>query len=284
MATSGVYTFDPTRNEIIEGALGRIGVLSEGQSASPEQLSNAQFWLNVTVKSLQNDGVKLWTEKLVTQPIGGLTQSEVTGTDSLNYTCIKGHTSASGNRPITGSDWRTYWSQSGSAGSAWVTATAYSSRANFNLPARTISVQKAFYRETTTDVPMDLISYRSYLDIYNKSADSGRPLQLAVNELHPTKVAYVYPMPGATENTNQGVINMLTIVPIFDFTSGAETSDVPQQWFETILFGLAEKLSHVYGLDLNERSMHFKRFRESILLAKSGNRTLEHNNFVRGAY
>jgi len=53
------------------------------------------------------------------------TTSEVTGSDSLNYQCIMGHTSAAANKPITGQNWRLYWVQQGSAGSAWVTATAY---------------------------------------------------------------------------------------------------------------------------------------------------------------
>jgi hypothetical protein len=52
-------------------------------------------------------------------------QSEVTGTDALNYSCIRNHTSDSDKKPITGSDWRVYWEQSGSSGSAWATATEY---------------------------------------------------------------------------------------------------------------------------------------------------------------
>ena len=53
------------------------------------------------------------------------TTSEVTGSDSLNYSCIMGHTSATDNKPITGANWRLYWRQTGSSGSAWVTATDY---------------------------------------------------------------------------------------------------------------------------------------------------------------
>ena len=53
------------------------------------------------------------------------TTSQVTGTDSLNYSCIMGHTSDTTNKPITGQNWRMYWHQVGSSGSAWATATAY---------------------------------------------------------------------------------------------------------------------------------------------------------------
>ena len=51
--------------------------------------------------------------------------SEVVGTDTLNYKCILGHTSAAINRPITGASYPLYWKQEGSAGAAWVTATDY---------------------------------------------------------------------------------------------------------------------------------------------------------------
>jgi len=51
--------------------------------------------------------------------------SEVTGSDALNYTCILKHTSAAINKPITGGSYSLYWKQTGSAGSAWVTATDY---------------------------------------------------------------------------------------------------------------------------------------------------------------
>ena len=49
----------------------------------------------------------------------------ITGTDSLNYTCIMGHTSIADNRPITGANWRLYWRQTGTGGVAWATGTAY---------------------------------------------------------------------------------------------------------------------------------------------------------------
>lgn len=53
------------------------------------------------------------------------TQSEVTGTDALNYSCIRTHTANADNVPITGANWRLFWEQSGSSGSAWVTGTSY---------------------------------------------------------------------------------------------------------------------------------------------------------------
>lgn len=53
------------------------------------------------------------------------TTSEVLGSDGVNYRCTMGHTSAAITKPITGTSYRVYWEAGGTAGSAWVTATAY---------------------------------------------------------------------------------------------------------------------------------------------------------------
>jgi len=51
--------------------------------------------------------------------------SEVLGTDGKNYTCILAHTAAAINKPITGANWATYWTQKGSSGGTWVDGSAY---------------------------------------------------------------------------------------------------------------------------------------------------------------
>lgn len=57
----------------------------------------------------------------------GSTASVVLGSDGLNYTCIRSHTAAAANAPITGADYATYWTQTGTGGVAWAAATEYES-------------------------------------------------------------------------------------------------------------------------------------------------------------
>jgi len=52
---------------------------------------------------------------------------EVIGSDTLNYQCILPHTSSTDRKPVTGTDWKTYWQLGGSSGAAWVDAQAYTS-------------------------------------------------------------------------------------------------------------------------------------------------------------
>mgnify|MGYP001175483004 CR=1 FL=1 len=55
------------------------------------------------------------------------TASEVIGTDGLNYSCILNHTSANANKPITGANWSTYWTQTGTGGGSWQEGKNYKS-------------------------------------------------------------------------------------------------------------------------------------------------------------
>lgn len=52
-------------------------------------------------------------------------QSEVIGTDALNYRCIYSHKADSTNKPITGANHLLYWEQAGVSGLPWVDGTSY---------------------------------------------------------------------------------------------------------------------------------------------------------------
>ncbi len=67
MSTSNVSTFQITRNELIETALRKIGVLAEGISANATQLTTGQLAANLIIKQLQTKGMQSW--KKTTLPI-----------------------------------------------------------------------------------------------------------------------------------------------------------------------------------------------------------------------
>ena len=263
MATSAIFSFDPSRTQIIEAAMQRIGMLTGGQNASSDQLFLGSFWLNLLVKSIQNEGVRLWTEEWITQTLTA--SSEVTGTDGNIYECIRPHTSSSDNEPVTGPNYTTYWTLRGDTGGVWADATSYTSQGVFSLPARTIGISKAFFRSTQdNDIPSELIKFSDYLNVRDKTL-KGDPTSLAINEDISASEVYMYPIPDDVTK----VIHMLIIRPLHDFTAAGDTSDFPQRWIETIIYGLAERLSHVYALDLNERQLLENRYRQSLKKARS---------------
>lgn len=53
------------------------------------------------------------------------TQSVVTGTDAIDYKCIRSHTAATLNKPITGANYLLYWTAGGSGATTWAADTAY---------------------------------------------------------------------------------------------------------------------------------------------------------------
>lgn len=60
MATSGVTTSQLTRNQIIEAALRKLGVLAQGQTPSTEDYTNAAIALNMLVAEFRALGMPLW--------------------------------------------------------------------------------------------------------------------------------------------------------------------------------------------------------------------------------
>lgn len=65
--TSGTTTFSITRDDIIKGALRKIGVVAQGEVPTIDQVTEASFALNLMVKAWEPDGMPLWA--LRTTPI-----------------------------------------------------------------------------------------------------------------------------------------------------------------------------------------------------------------------
>lgn len=77
------------------------------------------------------------------------TQSVVTGTDAAAWKCIRSHTSASTNRPITGANYLLYWESGGSGPSAWATSTSYTAPQLIRL----LYQRPLFDFDTASDTP-----------------------------------------------------------------------------------------------------------------------------------
>jgi len=104
--------------------------LARGLRPSKRMPRNNEF-LTTCNGAVARDGIMQVIDELTpfsTSPM------EVTGTDALNYTCIKSHIAAADNKPITGGNHATYWSQTGSSGTTWVDGNAYSKGIDNGFP------------------------------------------------------------------------------------------------------------------------------------------------------
>ena len=67
--TSGTTTFSVTRDDIIKGALRKIGVVAQGESPTSDQITEASFALNLMVKAWEADGMPLWALRTTAIPL-----------------------------------------------------------------------------------------------------------------------------------------------------------------------------------------------------------------------
>jgi hypothetical protein len=273
MAQSGSRNWTEVTTNIILRALRMVDVASP----EPNQVIYAKQALNSMVKSWQTESIFLWTMEWSTQTFSA--SSEVVGTDSLNYTCVRGHTSANSNKPITGADYSTYWYQTGSGGGVWAAATAYSAIGDFAPGTDVIGVDKAFIRRNNSDYQVDILTKDQYADIFDKH-EIGRPLVLYL-ERGLTPNIFLWPQP---ENTTD-VLHYWKVKKLQDFDSSEDNPDFPVYWIDALIFNLAETLSYEYPTLPEEKLRRIirKADREKAK-AKASNNEYSSDKFVESAY
>lgn len=225
------------KEEIICEALELLGVLELGGIPDSSKVASCERSLNLLLKNLQASGLRLWTVEETTKTFTA--SSEVTGTDSKIYTCIKSHTSTTNNKPVTGVDWSTYWEQKGSVGGAWVVSTAYSSIGEFTVATDTIGIDSPFIRQGTTDIPVARISYAEYMGLSEKGR-TGVPSYLVFDKQILPRVI-LYPQP---ENVID-VLHYLRTRRLENF----DDSTIPEIWEKTISWLLAADVAGKFGVD-----------------------------------
>lgn len=91
MATSGTTVFTVTRDEVINGALRLCGVLQDGQSATPQQLTDGAQALNTLLKFYATKGWLLWVYEWTTW---------TTVSAQASYTIAPSGANITANRPL----------------------------------------------------------------------------------------------------------------------------------------------------------------------------------------
>lgn len=69
MTTSGSTLFELNRNQLIEAAMRKLGVLAKGQTPDTEDYTNGTIALNAVVAELQTIGMPLWARVQYTFPL-----------------------------------------------------------------------------------------------------------------------------------------------------------------------------------------------------------------------
>lgn len=114
---------------------------------------------------------------------------------------------------------------------------------------------QAWNRNTSSlvDIPMRMISREEYYILGNKST-TGNPIQLYFEPNRDSSTIYLFPTPDST-SAGQQVIYFVGQRPFQDFDSATDTPDFPQEWYEAVMYGLAQRLAGLYNIDVETRKM-----------------------------
>lgn len=271
MATTGTASFSVTRDDIIKAALRSLGVIGVGETPITEDYTNCSQALNIMIKGWAKKGVPLWVTSNLTLPLVsgvgqypiGLTAgyvSSVTITSggsgygsapTVTFSAPTSGTTATGTASITGGVITTITiTNAGSGyttaptitfGSGSATATATIVGLTTNKPVRTFG---AYIRDSNNiDVDVKQIAENEY-DLLGNKSQAGKPNQFYYDNQLTNGQLYVYPVPDVSTYTLYVDVQR----NFYDMTSSTDTFDFPQEWFQTLKWGLAAELCVEYGV------------------------------------
>jgi hypothetical protein len=93
------------------------------------------------------------------------------------------------------------------------------------------------------DLPMCRMSREEYFCLPNKTTQ-GYPTQWYYDRQRQGGTLYVWPVPDATA----GTLKFTYRRPIMDLDAGPNDFDIPQEWFDAVVYNLADRLAENYGL------------------------------------
>ena len=211
-------TYTVTRDQIITLALRKLGVLEIGATPDPDTIANASMSLNLLIKMMSTDGLKLWKISELIIPITANQTSYILGgsTSTLMYDSL--------NPTVAITD----------------------------KPLKAI---QGFYRNLQNsppiDVPVMLISKQEY-NILGSKKSTGVANTLFYDPRKLNGVLYVYLTPNLYSQTNLQ-LHLIAQMPLNDLNSALEVPDFPNEWMNCLVWNLADQMSMEYGVPMNAR-------------------------------
>lgn len=309
MTTSGTYTFNLNRNQIIYSALRKIGAIAAGEIPAAQIVKDAAEQLNAMVKALASSGIHIWTETEATlflQPnqveynLGAtdhctttyvstsLALDAPTGSTSLTVLSTVGMLNGS-NLGVVIASGEIFWtgivgaptassftisaplSDDAAAGAA-----VYAYDANTVRPLR-VPMARRYNFISQIDTPMRMISRQEYRDLPNKT-NTGIITQAFYDPRGGANTQgqmFVWPAPPDATNA----MKFTFYRPLQDFNTSANTPDLPVEWINTLTWNLAKEMAPEYGVAMDIYQMIKERAAETLDLAMGFDREPESTFF-----
>lgn len=227
MTTSGTTTFNPTRDQIVYGALRLLGAYTaNGNTPRPEQVSDSVEALDMMLKSWQVDGL-LHLKTFIYVALVAARATYTIGPDSTDTVT----TDAAG-------------------------------AVSFKKRPTSIASPRRRTIATGDEVPMDdPLSRSDYAALPNK-ATSGTPTKVYYDPQISNGTLYVWPVP----STAVDQIVLTVDRTIEDAGDSDATFDLPPEWVEAVKWNLAARLIPEYpGADADRIEKYAAMFREKMV-------------------
>lgn len=302
MAISGVSDYSVNRDEIIAHAYRIIGVLRAGGTPSVDEVSDANVALNIMVKAWQAYGLQLWVIKEATvipvkgqliYSLGSLTTDDhisldmekteirVAGVVSdviLEVDTTVGMTVAD-NIGVVLDDGVIHWTTiasitdadtvvltAGLSGTTAIDQHVYWYTTRIVRPHELLELYRRNY-DDVVDVPLIRLSRNDFFTLSDKSTE-GTPVNFYYDAQLISSQMHVWPTAGDIFSSNSVLIANIK-KPFDNLDNPTDDFEFPQEWFEAIVYGLAERLAPMVGYPIQDRQLLKAEAREYLDLALS---------------
>ena len=213
---SSTYSID--RDQIIALALRKLGVLELGDTPDVNSIANASMSLNLLVKQLNTEGLKLWKNSELIIPLTTTQTVYILGgpTSTLMYD-TQAPTVAITDKPL--------------------------------------KVIQGWYRNTQStpniDTPVMLLSKQEY-NVLGSKGSTGTANSIFYDVKKLNGILYVYLTPDLDMSTNKE-LHIDVQLPLNDVLLSTDIPDFPNEWMNTLVWNLADQLAIEYGVPMNYR-------------------------------
>lgn len=275
MPTSGTQEFTKNTTSLIEDAYDTLGIFDEGESITSSQRTKATRKLNYMIQAWQADGVHLWKYREATLFLEKDTQSYLLGNSQGNATENFVETTINTDA-ILGASTIDLVDSTGILDGYYIgihldDGTAQWTTVNGNPIGNTVTLtdvlndsvssnnevksyetkitkpvkilQSRYVSGTNSEIECFEYNRSDYFRLSDKST-TGATTQFYYNPLIKETKLYVWPVADKTFR-----LFKFTYYPEFDiFNEALDTPDFPSEWYECIVYNLAEKIAPSVGM------------------------------------
>lgn len=290
MATSGQYTFSVTRNDIIKDAMRKIGIADAFGEPTNYDIETAASSLNGMLKTWEAQGLHLWKYKkiyLFLQKDQREYNISPTGDNATtSYTRLTTSINSS-----SGSSVLTFASTTGAVNGynigvllqngtmQWTTISSFNSTTITLTDALTDDVDAGavvYIYQSKAQKPKRLINVKRRASDESEASVTAVARMDMFNFLSPTggDVSQVYFNPELSNSvlttwnkpsTAGDIIVLDTEYPIQIFSNLLDEPDLPEEWYEAMVYGLARRIGFDKGLAGTQEYSEIKELAQILL-------------------